>query len=235
MRAEIWRVSVVGQQTTAVFTPSSDGPGSTVFVCGHGAGGHMDDAAMLAVCGRLLGCGVGIVRFNFVYRENKLSRPDPMPQLRACFEAVVAHARTELQPERLIIGGRSMGGRVASMLAADSYACDALLLLAYPLHPAGQPHKLRDAHLQRIDVPVLCINGTRDALCTRELMQRVVDRLDHRWTMHWLEGADHSFRVLKSAGRTDDDVLDEVAEVSKRWLQSGVHARITCSPPPSMS
>jgi hypothetical protein len=109
-----------------------------------------------------------------------------------------------------------MGGRAASMLAAEGFRCDGLLLLAYPLHPAGKPEKLRDAHLPQIRVPVLCFNGTRDALCQRELMEQVLGRLS--WRMHWLEGADHSFRVLKSWGKRDDDVLGELADVARDWL-----------------
>ena len=111
-----------------------------------------------------------------------------------------------------------MGGRVASMVAAEGFACDGLLLFAYPLHPAGQPGELRDAHLAKIRAPVLCFNGTRDTLCTRELMEATLDRLGENWTMHWLEGADHSFHVLKSSGRTDAQVLSEVGEATGRWL-----------------
>jgi predicted alpha/beta-hydrolase family hydrolase len=110
------------------------------------------------------------------------------------------------------------------MLAADGFACDGLLLLAYPLHPAGQPEKLRAAHLGRIEVPVLCVNGTRDALCRRDLMERAIQPLADRWTMHWLEGADHSFRILKRSGRTDRDVLDEVADACSAW-ESGLKRR----------
>jgi hypothetical protein len=146
-----------------------------------------------------------------------------MPKLQACFRAVVAHARAAVPAiegvpvRRVLIGGRSMGGRVASMLAADGFDCDGLLLLAYPLHPDGQPDKLRDAHLPRIRVPVLCLNGTRDALCDRALMERVVAPLAPRWTMHWLDAADHSFHVLKASGRTDADVLDEAGAAFSAW------------------
>jgi hypothetical protein len=111
-----------------------------------------------------------------------------------------------------------MGGRAASMLVADGFACDGLLLLAYPLHPAGQPEKLRTAHLARIAVPVLCFNGTRDTLCRRDLMAQAIGPLSQTWTMHWLEGADHSFHVLKSSGRSDADVLAEVADASRAWV-----------------
>ena len=99
-----------------------------------------------------------------------------------------------------------MGGRVASMLAAEGFECDGLLLLAYPLHPAGQTAKLRATHLPQIKVPVLCINGTRDTLCDRILMDKAIANLG--WEMHWLEGKDHSFPVTA-----------EVGELAARWLQ----------------
>jgi hypothetical protein len=219
--AKTWRVRVGGgADTSAVFDPALAAPTGTLFICAHGAGGHMDDAAMLAVTGELRRRGVHVVRFNFLYRDKQSHRPDPMPRLKDCFAAVVAHARdtvaADLDVRRLIIGGRSMGGRAASMLAADGYRCDGLLLLAYPLHPAGQTDKLRDAHLARIRIPVLCFNGTRDALCQRDLMARAVGRLSN-WTMHWLQGADHGFHVLKSSGRTDNEVLAEVGQVYAQW------------------
>jgi len=174
---------------------------------------------MVAAAKALEARGFEVVRFDFPYREKKSSRPDPMPVLKECIAAVAARAREERGPSKLIIGGRSMGGRAASMLAADGFACDGVLLLAYPLHPAGQPEKLRDAHLPKIAVPVLCLNGTRDALCRRDLMERATGGLPS-WTMHWLAGADHSFHVLKSSGRTDADVLDEAAEASRRWADA---------------
>ena len=186
-----------------------------MFVCAHGAGGHKDDRGMTRAAQALEAAGFSVVRFNFPYREKGSGRPDPMPVLKASIAEVVARVREELAPRRLVIGGRSMGGRAASMLAADGFECDGLLLLAYPLHPAGQPEKLRDAHLPRIKVPVLCINGTRDALCDRPLMEKALKDLS--WQMHWLEGADHSFHVLKSSGRTDEQVMEEVGQVASDW------------------
>jgi predicted alpha/beta-hydrolase family hydrolase len=158
-----------------------------------------------------------VVRFNFPYRDAGSKRPDPMPVLKQTIASAVERVRGERRPRRLFIGGRSMGGRAASMLAADGFACDGLLLFAYPLHPAGQPEKPRDAHLAKIAAPVLCFNGTRDALCTRELMDAAVGKLP-RWRMCWLEGADHSFRVLKSSGTTEDRIYSEIGEVTSRWL-----------------
>ena len=176
----------------------------------------MSDPGMVRLARALGGAGFDVVRFNFPYREKRSSRPDPMPVLQASIAAVASRARNELKPSKLVIGGRSMGGRAASMLAAEGFECDGLLLAAYPLHPAGKPEKLRAAHLAQIRVPVLCFNGTRDALCRRDLMDQALKGT--AWQMHWIEGADHSFHVLKSSGRTDDDVFDEIAAVSRRWL-----------------
>ncbi len=220
-----WRVALGGEETRAVYERAMSGDERAVFVCAHGAGGNMSDRAMLAASKALRARGFGIVRFNFLYKERGSGRPDPMPRLMDTVAAVVDRTRTELEPRTLIIGGRSMGGRAASMLAADGFGADGLLLLAYPLHPEGQPEKLRDAHLPRITMPVLCINGTRDGLCTRELMERVLTTVTAPWEMHWLEGADHSFHVLKSSGRNDAAVLDEVGEVSERWLSRVIAAK----------
>jgi len=220
-----WRVRVGEEETSAVFEPALASAGGGLFVFAHGAGGHMADRGVLGVTEALRARGLHVVRFNFPYREKGSSHPDTMPRLKECVAAVAAHARREVGPQTLILGGRSMGGRVASMLAADGFPCDGLLLLAYPLHPAGKPEELRDAHLAKIEVPVLCLNGTRDALCRRDLMEGVVGRLTDRWTMHWLEGADHSFRVLKGSGRSDAEVLGEIAEACAAWA-SGPRPRI---------
>jgi hypothetical protein len=219
-----WTVPVGADQVTAVYDPSLGGTEVALFVCAHGAGGNMSDRGMLAVDRALRAAGVGVIRFNFVYTEKEGRRPDPMPLLMETVAAVVDRARHELRStggtrtRPLIIGGRSMGGRAASMLAADGFAADGLLLLAYPLHPAGKPQQLRDAHLPRIRMPVLCFNGTRDPLCTPSLMERALTTVRAPWQMQWIEGADHSFHVLKSSGRTDPDVMTEIATVSRAWV-----------------
>ncbi|HUL67487.1 MAG TPA: alpha/beta family hydrolase [Burkholderiaceae bacterium] len=222
--ATTWQIDIDGEAISAAFEPATAESTGTLYICAHGAGGHMADKAMLAATAALRSTGLDVVRFNFVYREKGLNRPDPMPRLEACVAAVTEHARAIVQPKRVILGGRSMGGRAASMLAAKGYACDGLLLLAYPLHPAEQPEKLRDGHLPKVAVPVLCFNGTRDTLCRQDLMLKTLEHLSALWTMHWLDGADHSFHVLKSSGRTDRDVLDEVAAATRAWLASRVMA-----------
>jgi hypothetical protein len=195
---------------------SSSGGKRGILVCAHGAGGHKDDQAMLRLAAAVEAHGVEVVRFNFPYRAAGSKRIDPMPVLKDSFLKVISTLERKRTP--LVIGGRSMGGRVASMLAAEGFECDGLLLAAYPLHPAGQPEKLRDAHLPQIRCPVLCLNGTRDALCTRDLMEAALAKVKARWTMHWIEGADHSFHVLRSSGRTDAQVDEEVKAAAGRWL-----------------
>lgn len=214
----IWKVRVEGDgEVSVLHEPSTSGAAIATFIAAHGAGGNMHDRGMQAVAKELRGRGLDVVRFNFPYSEKKTGRPDPMPILRTCIEAVMSAVE---HVGRLIIGGRSMGGRAASMLAADKIQCDGLLLLAYPLHPAGKPDKLRDAHLPSITMPTLCFNGTRDTLCQRELMEAVLPRLGSNFRMHWVEGADHSFHVLKSSGRTDADVQAEVGATTIDWLKS---------------
>lgn len=166
---------------------------------------------MLATAAALEARGIEVVRFNFPYRSRGSRRPDPMPELKTAFAAVVDPLRSA---KKLIIGGRSMGGRVATMLAADGFACDGLLLFAYPLHPAGQPEKLRDAHLPRIKAPVLCFNGTRDKLCRRDLMEAALAKVTTDWQMRWLEGADHSLK--------GEAMMNEMADGAQRWIE-GLH------------
>jgi predicted alpha/beta-hydrolase family hydrolase len=213
-----WTIAVGGGTVTAVHEPPATPVARRItFVCAHGAGGSMMDRGTLATANALRAQGFGVVRFNFPYKERKSGRPDPMPVLKETVAAVTEHARRELAPDVLIIGGRSMGGRAASMLAADGYDADGLLLLAYPLHPAGQPEKLRDAHLPAITMPVLCLNGTRDALCTKSIMDDVLTRVGDNWTMRWEDGADHSFHVLKSSGRNDAEVMRGIATAAAEW------------------
>lgn len=210
-----WKVRVAGGEVSALHEPATSAERLATFVCAHGAGGNMQDRGVQAVAKALRSRGLDVVRFNFPYSEKRSGRPDPMPVLRACIEAVMAEVEHD---GPLLIGGRSMGGRAASMMAADRVQADGVLLLAYPLHPAGKPEQLRDAHLPSITMPALCLNGTRDALCRRDLMDAVLPRLGKNFQMHWIDGADHSFHVLKSSGRTDADVMDEIGAATASWL-----------------
>ena len=128
-----------------------------------------------------------------------------------------------MAPERLVVGGRSMGGRIGSQVVADPdepLAALGLLLLGYPLHPAGRPERRRDAHFADLHVPVCFVSGTRDALAPRAELNRSACRIPGPVTFHWLESADHGYRPLKSSWRTIDEVLGEVAETCVTWVQS---------------
>jgi predicted alpha/beta-hydrolase family hydrolase len=214
----MWKVPVGSETVTAEYDSANDEKG--IFILAHGAGGNMTDRGVLAAAKAMRSAGLGVVRFNFPYKEKKSGRPDPMPLLMDTVSAVAERAYEELRPSRLIIGGRSMGGRAASMLAAGGFDADGLLLLAYPLHPPNQFGKLRDTHLPQIAMPVLCLNGTRDEFCRRDLMLRTLTLVKPTWTMRWLDGADHSFHVLKSSGRTDRDVMEEVRLATTEWVST---------------
>jgi uncharacterized protein len=171
---------------------------------------------MLAAAKAVEAAGVEVLRFNFPYRERGSRLPDPVAKLIPFFRGKAEQVRTDFSPRKLLIGGRSMGGRVASMLAAEGFACDGLLLIAYPLHPPapkGKPaDKLRDAHLPRIRVPVLCFNGTRDELCRRDLMEQALEKVQTRWDMRWIDGADHALRTKKAA--------EAIAAGVRAWVQT---------------
>lgn len=221
MTMQEWRVAVGAEETSAVYDAATTGDDIAVMIFAHGAGGSIADRGTLASATALRTQGFGVVRFNFLYKEKKSGRPDAMPKLMATFSAVVAHARAVLgQPRPLIIGGRSMGGRAASMLAAEGFNADGLLLLAYPLHPPGRPEKIRDAHLPFIAMPVLAFSGTRDPFVTRELMDRALTTVTAPWEMQWVEGADHSFHVLKSSGATDGEVMTRIGQESRAWVDT---------------
>jgi predicted alpha/beta-hydrolase family hydrolase len=216
-----WRVPVGAEETSAVYEAATNGDDIALFVCAHGAGGNIADRSTVASANALRAQGFGVVRFNFLYNEKGSGRPDAMPKLTNTFSAVVARARAELgQPRRLIIGGRSMGGRAASVMASEGFEADGLLLLAYPLHPPGQPEKLRDAHLPSITMPVLAFSGTRDPFVTPDIMSRVLTTVTAPWQMAWVDGADHSFHVTKASGTSDSAVMTRIAEQSREWVQS---------------
>ncbi len=161
--------------------------------------------------------GFPVVTFNYPYTEAGKKSPDPPSRLLACHAAAAAWCRAELDPH-VVLAGRSMGGRIASMLVAGGEPASGLILFSYPLHPAGRPEKLRKDHLPEITIPVLSIVGTRDALATMELYDRWVRPLPTFTTVE-IEDADHSLRVRKASGRTNAEALAEAIEAATDWLR----------------
>lgn len=190
---------------------ADDGVGGTVVVLAHGAGSHMEHKTLEWLSGLVRETGARVARFNFLYRAQGKSMPDRMPVLVETYQSVVKAVRAEFKPDKLIVGGHSMGGRVATMMESEGKTVDGLLLFGYPLHPPGQHDKLRDAHLPAIKTPTLQINGTEDDFCDKTLMEDVLARLDPLiWRLAWIEGADHSYSVKKSSGRTRKDVENDI-------------------------
>jgi len=190
----------------------------------HGAGSDMHGAALVAVADALASTGIASLRFNYPYRTNARKAPDRPKVLEAATREAAAELarRAKLPPERLVLGGRSMGGRYCSMVvgAADEpVPALGLLLLGYPLHAAGKPDQLRVEHFPRIRVPVLFVSGTRDALASRPALTAAARRVQGPRSFHWIETADHGFRPLKSSGTTTADVLAAVGAIASDWVE----------------
>jgi predicted alpha/beta-hydrolase family hydrolase len=135
-------------------------------------------------------------------------------------KAVAEHARREWSPERLVLGGKSMGGRIASQAVAKGLGADGLVFLGYPLHPPGRTDKMRDAHLTDVACPMLFLQGTRDAFAQLDLLRPVVELQGERGTLHLVEGGDHSFAVLKRDGRSAAEVDAELVAATASWLSA---------------
>jgi hypothetical protein len=190
----------------------------------HGAGTDLDAAPLRVLADALADVKVPSLRFNYPYRDAGRTAPDRPPVLLDATRAAVVELarRTKLPTERLVIGGRSMGGRYCSLVAGDEVdpvPVRGLLLLGYPLHPAGKPEKARDGHFRHLTVPVLFVSGTRDALAAKPDLQRSARKVKGPVSWCWLDTADHGFRPLKSSGRTLDDVLAAAAEAAVAWAR----------------
>jgi len=190
-----------------------------LYVLAHGAGAGMRHAFMETMAARLAARGVATLRYQFPYVENGSRRIDPEPLLLDTVRAAVAMGREAAGGVTLIAGGKSMGGRMSSRAAAASplEGVAGIAFLGFPLHPAGQPGISRAEHLAKVSVPLLFLQGTRDTLAELPLLRPVVDKLGARATLHIVEHADHMFHVLKKSGRTDEQVLDELADTVASW------------------
>jgi predicted alpha/beta-hydrolase family hydrolase len=162
--------------------------------------------------------GIAVVTFNFLYTEVKRRAPDKSDVLEATWLAAMEAVRASAGSDRLFIGGKSMGGRIATMVAArPEVAVDGLVLLGYPLHPPGKAAQLRTAHLPRVRAPMLFVQGSRDAFGTREEMEPVVAGLSRGTRLFVVEGGDHSLVVPKSTGITLADTMARVADEIVRF------------------
>lgn len=213
--------------------PRKNRVGTTVIL-GHGAGAGQLHPFMRLFASGLAARGFDVMTFNFLYMDQGRHVPDPKAKLEACYAAVIeaAQKHKKLKGNRLAIGGKSMGGRIASQVAAGTETektvsqpvaggIAALVFLGYPLHPPGRPDKLRDAHLPEIKAPMLFIQGERDAFGTAEELRAIIKQHRLQATLHVIEGGDHSLKVPKALGIPQAQVYEDVMDEISRWLTAG--------------
>lgn len=190
-----------------------------IYVMGHGAGAGMRHPFLHSIAERLAAHRIGTLRYQFPYMEAGRKSPDSPATLEATVQGAIDKAMHEAPDLPIIAGGKSLGGRITSMIAAKTPKppFQGLVFLGYPLHAPNKPGTKRAEHLSRIDVPMLFLQGTRDSLAQLDLLRPIIKRLAPLATMHVVEGGDHSFKVLKRSGRTDEEVMSELVDAIAAW------------------
>jgi uncharacterized protein len=225
-----FRVEVApSQHVTAIDYPAATGNRAGVtLILGHGAGADQTSGLMVAFANALAERGIDVVTFNFLYSEHGRRIPDPNGRLESCWRAVIETVRGRITSGagKLAVGGKSMGGRIASQVAAG-YAGDlaGLVFLGYPLHPPGRSLRLRAAHLRDVKVPMLFVQGSRDPFGTPAELRPIIGQLEPVADLFVVEGGDHSFKVPKSAGVTQQDVYRAIQDRIETWLRIIVSSR----------
>jgi len=207
-----------GEVAGLLHIPSS---ASHILVFAHGAGAGMRHAFMESAASVLADNGIATLRYQFPYMQKQSGRPDPPAVLHATVRAAVRAAAAQAPDLPLLAGGKSMGGRMTSQAAAEEplEGVRGIVFFGFPLHPAGSPASARGAHLSRVTVPMLFLQGTRDKLAELDLLRPILAEIP-RATLKVFEGADHSFHLLKSAGRSDQELLEEIARTVADWAGS---------------
>jgi uncharacterized protein len=192
-----------------------------MLVLGHGAGAGMHHPFMSALATELARAGVATLRYQFPYMEERRKAPDKPNVLTATVRAAVQAAAKAAPDLPLLAGGKSMGGRMTSQAASEGLLSDVrgLVFFGFPLHPPKQPATKRAEHLAKVNVPMLFLQGTRDDLADLKLLKPICKKLEKLATLHVIETADHSFHVLKKSGRSEVEVLRELADATAEWAQ----------------
>jgi uncharacterized protein len=225
---EPFRVDVTpSEQVTAIVYPAAVRDAADIsLILAHGAGANQRSGFMVQFAGELAARGIETITFNFVYSEAGRRLPDRNDKLEACWRGVIAAYRggkigSDGERRKLAIGGKSMGGRIASQVAAaDPDAIAGLVSLGYPLHPPGRPDKPRSKHLAAIGVPMLFVQGSRDAFGTPDELTPILATLTAPARLRVVEGGDHSFKVAKKAARSQDQVHEFILDEIERWLRA---------------
>jgi hypothetical protein len=212
-----------GQKVIATLYPALKGKQAGItLILGHGAGAGQGSSFMVSFATALSGRGIDTVTFDFLYMALGRRLPDPKDKLEACYRAVIA-AVAGRNPGKLAIGGKSMGGRIASQVAAaGAPAVAGLVLLGYPLHPPGKPEQLRDKHLAAIKAPMLFVQGGRDTFGTPDELRPILAKLKAPVELFEVAGGDHSFKVLKRAGFSQEATYEMVLGRIEQWLRQNL-------------
>ena len=190
-----------------------------IYVLAHGAGAGMRHPFLESVAQALAELAIATLRYQFPYMEARARRPDPPAVAELAVRAAVAEAARAAPGLLLLAGGKSFGGRMTSSAQAKEPlpGVRGLLFLGFPLHPPGRPGDQRAEHLTQVQIPMLFLQGTRDEFADLKFLGPVIERLGTRATLHLVDGADHSFHVLKRSGRTDGEVLRELVAAIAEW------------------
>jgi len=213
--------SVTALRYPAAVHARAHGRAGVTLILGPGAGAGQTSAFIVEFATGLAARGIDAVTFNFLYGEQGRRIPDPNNRLEACYRAVIAAVRQKMMSsgDRLAIGGKSMGARIASQVAAAGIAHLAgLVFLGSPLHPPGRPERLRAAHLPDIKAPMLFVQGSRDAFGTPGELRAIMTRLEPSPALYGVEGGDHSFKVPKRTDVTQEDVHRAIQDHVAAWL-----------------
>lgn len=191
----------------------------TILVLAHGAGAGMNHPFLESLSSQLAQVGLATLRYQFPYMEARRRVPDPPAVLAATVAGAVRTASKLAEDLPVFAGGKSMGGRMTSQAAAEGLleGVKGLVFFGFPLHPPNRPGTKRADHLAKVSQPMLFLQGTRDAFAELKLLRPIVAKLGPRATLHIIDGADHSFHVLKSSGKTDADVLADLVETTASW------------------
>lgn len=191
-----------------------------LLVLAHGAGAGMRHRFIETIAVKLADCGVATLRYQFPYMEKRVKRPDSEAVLTDTVRAATAAAKKIAGDLPIFAGGKSMGGRMTSLAAARQplEGVRGLVFFGFPLHAAGRPGAERGEHLAAVDVPMLFLQGSRDTLADLKLLKPLCAALADRAELFVVKGGDHSFHMLKSSGRSDEEVLDEVAKKAAGWM-----------------
>lgn len=211
-----------GMRVSGILSIPNAGPKNTGVIIAHGAGNDMTHPMLASLAGGLANAGYLALRFNFLYREMGKKSPDNQDLLYVAWQGAYRFLAEypQYRLKHILAAGKSLGGRIASQLAAEGMlSVEGLIFLGYPLHPPGRKDRLKDSHLYRIAAPMLFFAGTRDQLCDLQLLRQVLSKLTAPWELEVIDGGDHSFHVPKSHATDAAEIYEQILRRTLEWLR----------------